>query len=66
MADDVIAADGSSIGPTDQAGVNLNVTVAGSDVTLAPDDGSTGADIVQTDIEASNGVAHLIDAIMGL
>jgi transforming growth factor-beta-induced protein len=65
MAADVVAADGSSIGPTD-AGVNLNVTVAGSDVTLDPADGTTGADIVQTDIEASNGVAHVIDAVMGL
>lgn len=65
MAADVIAADGSSIGPTD-AGVNLNVTV--SSITLDPADGESGADIVETatDLEASNGVAHAIDDIIAI
>jgi uncharacterized surface protein with fasciclin (FAS1) repeats len=64
MATDVIAADGGSIGPT-EAGVLLNVTVNGT-VALDPADGTTGATIVTTDIEASNGVVHVIDAVMNL
>jgi uncharacterized surface protein with fasciclin (FAS1) repeats len=65
MAADVVANAGGSIGPT-AADPNLNVTVVGDTVSLDPDDGSSGADIVQTDIEASNGVAHIIDEVMGL
>jgi uncharacterized surface protein with fasciclin (FAS1) repeats len=64
MATDVIAADGSSIGPT-EAGPNLNVTVSDV-VTLDPDDGESGADITATDVEASNGVVHLIDAVIAI
>jgi uncharacterized surface protein with fasciclin (FAS1) repeats len=64
-SDDVVAADGGSIGPTG-IGENLNVTVAGSTVTLDPADGESGADIVETDFEASNGIAHTIDDILAL
>jgi uncharacterized surface protein with fasciclin (FAS1) repeats len=64
LAADVVAADGSSIGPT-AAGEVLNVTV-GANVNLAPGDGSSAANISATDVTATNGVAHTIDAIMGL
>ena len=67
MASDVIAADGGSIGPTEadpEGTVNLDVSVSGSDVTLIPDDGESGADIEKTDIEASNGVAHTVDDVI--
>jgi uncharacterized surface protein with fasciclin (FAS1) repeats len=65
MAADVVAADGGTIGPTAEDPF-LEVTVVGDTVTLDPDDFTTGADILQTDIEASNGVVHVIDAVMGL
>jgi uncharacterized surface protein with fasciclin (FAS1) repeats len=67
MATDVIAANGSSIGPTEADGdPNLSVTVVGSVVTLEPDDGESGADITTTDVEGSNGVVHLIDDVMAI
>jgi hypothetical protein len=66
-ADDIKAKDGDSIGPTDVIpAVNLDVTVTAGVVNLAPDDGGSSADIIQEDIVASNGIAHIIDAVMGL
>ena len=65
---DIIADADGEIGPTDWddgASVNLLVSVVGETVTLTPDiGGSTSADIITTDIEASNGIAHIIDAVM--
>jgi uncharacterized surface protein with fasciclin (FAS1) repeats len=66
LAADVVAAadDSGSIGPT-LAEVDLLVEVEESVVTITPDDeGSTGADIVDTDVEGSNGVAHVINAVL--
>ena len=69
FAADVIAADGGSIGPTllviDETGVNLGVSVVDSTVTLTPDTAtSTEADIAATDVEASNGVAHVLSGVL--
>jgi uncharacterized surface protein with fasciclin (FAS1) repeats len=66
FASDVIAADGGSIGPTaSDPAVDLLVTVQDSTVTLTPDVfSSTGADIVTTDVDASNGVAHILGGVL--
>jgi uncharacterized surface protein with fasciclin (FAS1) repeats len=66
---DLIAADSSSIGPTlYNEGTNyLNVAVDTDDVIrLTPDIGppANPAYIETTDIEASNGVAHIVDGVM--
>jgi uncharacterized surface protein with fasciclin (FAS1) repeats len=41
-------------------------TVEGSNITLATDTGVTvnGANVVLADVEASNGVIHVIDAVI--
>ena len=44
----------------------LDYPQGGPDRTPTPDDDDSGADIIQEDIEASNGIAHIIDAVMGL
>jgi hypothetical protein len=66
-ADIISDADGE-IGPTEWdevIDVYLLVSVVGETVTLTPDiEGSTSADIITADIEASNGIAHIIDAVM--
>jgi uncharacterized surface protein with fasciclin (FAS1) repeats len=69
MASDVIAADGGEIGPTDlvidSTAINLGVSVVDNTVTLTPDsDTSTAADIAATDVEASNGVAHVLSGVL--
>jgi len=65
---DIIADADGVIGPTeydDVVIINLEVSVDGETITLTPDvEGSTSADIVTADIEASNGVAHIVDAVM--
>ena len=56
------------IGPTEYDDVELiylEVTVEGETVTLTPDVfGSTSAEIVTADIEAANGLVHIVDAVM--
>ena len=56
------------IGPTEfdeETPVNLEVAVEGDTITLTPDTPeSSSADIVKADIEASNGIAHIIDVVM--
>lgn len=44
----------------------MATTVQGSDVTIGTEDGVTvdGANVVEADIEASNGVIHVIDAVI--
>lgn len=65
---DIIADADGEIGPTewdDGVSVNLLVSVDGETVTLTPDIGdSTSADIITADIEASNGIAHIIDDVL--
>jgi uncharacterized surface protein with fasciclin (FAS1) repeats len=64
---DIIADADGVIGPTEYDDVeiiNLEVTINGDTVTVTPDDGGTGADIITADIEASNGIAHIIDAVL--
>ena len=65
LAADVVAADGDAIGPTLLDGVSLDVSVADSTVTLTPDSStSTAADIADTGVEASNGVAHVLSGVL--
>jgi uncharacterized surface protein with fasciclin (FAS1) repeats len=44
----------------------MATTVQGTDVTIGTEDGVTvnGANVVEADIEASNGVIHVIDAVI--
>ncbi|WP_136441692.1 fasciclin domain-containing protein [Pacificoceanicola onchidii] len=51
---------------TDLSNNMMAKTVQGSDVSIMTDDGVTvnGASVVQADIEASNGVIHVIDAVI--
>jgi hypothetical protein len=42
------------------------VTVSGDDITLDPEDLTSGADITEADLDATNGVLHKISAVMGL
>ena len=51
----------------DVVGLTSATTVQGSDVTISVDGGAVmidGANVTATDIEASNGVIHVIDAVI--
>ena len=64
---DLIAADDGSIGPTLYGDGTTYLDVAvdfENNVRLTPDNGYPSGYILTTDIEASNGVAHIINPVM--
>jgi uncharacterized surface protein with fasciclin (FAS1) repeats len=61
MAADVVGLDGQKV--TTVQGGELTVGVDGDKVTLTDAAGNT-VNVTQTDIEASNGVIHVIDAVL--
>jgi uncharacterized surface protein with fasciclin (FAS1) repeats len=62
MAADVAGMDGTSVATVNGATFTVNVGADGS-VTLTDGAGST-VKVVTTDVEASNGVIHVIDAVL--
>lgn len=62
MAEDVVGLDGESVTTVNGATFTVNVGADGS-VTLTDGAGNT-INVVTTDVEASNGVIHVIDAVM--
>jgi uncharacterized surface protein with fasciclin (FAS1) repeats len=64
---DVIALIGDPAGVETLAGVDLLVTQPGADIILDPADGTSEAALTSTlDIQASNGIAHVISSVLGL
>jgi uncharacterized surface protein with fasciclin (FAS1) repeats len=61
LAADVVGLDGQAV--TTVNGATLTVNVDGENVSLTDAAGNT-ANVVATDIEASNGVIHVIDAVV--
>ncbi len=61
MAADVVQLDGQEVETVN--GATLTVNVDGDTVTLTDQAGNT-VNVTQTDIEASNGVIHVIDAVL--
>ena len=61
IAADVVGLDGQTV--DDRAGRQLTVGVDGGKVTLTDAAGGT-VNVTKTDIEASNGVIHVIDAVL--
>ncbi|WP_242511698.1 fasciclin domain-containing protein [Pengzhenrongella frigida] len=61
MAADVLALDGQKVATVN--GAEITVNVDGSTVSLTDAKGNT-VNVTQTDIEASNGVIHVIDAVL--
>jgi len=61
MAADVLTLDGQKVATVN--GAEITVNVEGSMVSLTDAKGNT-VNVTQTDIEASNGVIHVIDAVL--
>ena len=61
MAADVLTLDGQKVATVN--GAEITVNVDGSTVSLTDAKGNT-VNVTQTDIEASNGVIHVIDAVL--
>jgi uncharacterized surface protein with fasciclin (FAS1) repeats len=61
MAADVLTLDGQAVDTVN--GAQITVNVDGSTVSLTDAKGNT-VNVTQTDIEASNGVIHVIDAVL--
>ncbi len=58
-----MAADVTSGEVTTVEGSTITIDVSDAGVTITDGQGNT-ANVVQTDIEASNGVIHVIDAVL--